>query len=120
MASFNWSDYLKIAKLLMASSDPATKEASLRSAVSRAYYAAFITARNFARDKKHLNLEGRTTDHFKVIDFFRKSNPRIDRELKQLKIFREICDYEDHVENLETIAQDAINCSEKIITKFPS
>jgi hypothetical protein len=120
MASFIWNDYLKLAKILMVFSNPSTQEASLRSAVSRAYYAAFITARNFARDKRHLPLEGRTSDHFKVINFFHNSNPRIDRELKQLKEFRELCDYEDHVDNLEKIAEDAIIYSERIIAKFSS
>ena len=43
---FDWLEYFNLAKELAETS----KEAELRSAVSRAYYSAFCLARNYLRD----------------------------------------------------------------------
>jgi hypothetical protein len=46
--SFNWSDYLLLAEAMTKKPNtPGPKEAALRAAVSRAYYAAFCASRNF-------------------------------------------------------------------------
>jgi hypothetical protein len=45
--SFDWADYLKLAEALtQAPTVPGPEEAALRAAMSRAYYAAFCSARN--------------------------------------------------------------------------
>jgi len=55
--SFDWEQYYDLAEwLLKHPGTAAPQEASLRSAVSRAYYAAFCPARNFARDQELLNI----------------------------------------------------------------
>ena len=47
--SFEWADYLKLAAALAEEPDSlGPEEAALRSAASRAYYAAFCASRNFA------------------------------------------------------------------------
>lgn len=64
--SFDWNDYLKLAESLQSHPDkPGPKEASLRSATSRAYYAAFKSAVNFARKE---GFEPRYTgeDHWSI------------------------------------------------------
>jgi hypothetical protein len=51
--SFDWSQYLNLAKELAGQATiPAEQEARLRDAISRSYYAAFILARNYLRDKQ--------------------------------------------------------------------
>ena len=51
--SFDWSEYLNLAKELANQAiAPANQEAKLRTAISRSYYAAFINARNYLRDKE--------------------------------------------------------------------
>lgn len=46
--SFHWSDYLELAEELQSKAVTSIiHEAYLRTAISRAYYAAFITARNY-------------------------------------------------------------------------
>ncbi len=46
--TFDWSQYLNLAKeFLCQPTPPANQEAKMRSAISRAYYAAFISARNY-------------------------------------------------------------------------
>jgi len=47
--SFQWTDYLTLAQNVVSA---ATDEASLRTAVSRAYYAAFHVARRYVMDAK--------------------------------------------------------------------
>lgn len=50
--SFDWSEYLNVAKELAGvETSAASQEAKLRAAITRAYYAAFIKARNHLRDK---------------------------------------------------------------------
>jgi hypothetical protein len=50
--SFDWSKYLNVAKELAGvETSAASQEAKLPAAISRAYYAAFIKARNHLRDK---------------------------------------------------------------------
>lgn len=46
--AFEWETFLAVARRLNLDTNPATRQASVRSAVSRAYYAAFRTARNYA------------------------------------------------------------------------
>lgn len=58
--SFNWGDYLSLANALLTKPNtPGPEEAAYRSAVSRAYYAAFCIARNYARDEENLSLPKR-------------------------------------------------------------
>lgn len=48
---FEWQDYLSLAQeLSQRQSDDPLYEAALRSAISRAYYAAFCSARDFLRN----------------------------------------------------------------------
>jgi len=48
---FDWSDYLVLARELGSSRPvPAPREARLRASISRAYYAAFCSAKNHLRD----------------------------------------------------------------------
>lgn len=56
--TFNWKEYLEIAKFLKNINDSLSEknakfstEAAYRVAISRAYYAAFCYARNHAKDK---------------------------------------------------------------------
>ena len=55
--SFNWSEYLGLAQQLAGKAQiSATRESRLRSAISRAYYAAFILARNYLRDEESTSI----------------------------------------------------------------
>ncbi|MGK7900010.1 MAG: hypothetical protein AB4352_01100 [Hormoscilla sp.] len=77
--SFNWSEYLGLAQQLAGKAlISATQESRLRSAVSRAYYAAFIQARNYLRDQDGLAIPTWNTHEY-VINQFRNS-PDLDRQ----------------------------------------
>lgn len=71
---FNWSDYFKLAQELVRQSlRSRIKEAKLRSAISRAYYAAYIKARNHLRDKDGVTIPRRDVHQY-VINFFSNSS----------------------------------------------
>jgi uncharacterized protein (UPF0332 family) len=98
--SFNWFDFLTLADaLLRTPSSPGLEEASLRSAISRAYYAAFCSARNFARDRGEIAPTGTGRDHQLVKNHFSTSPNRIRRkigaDLDRLRRRRNRADYTD-------------------------
>lgn len=69
--TFHWSEYLDLAREL---AQQPTDEAKLRSAISRAYYAAFIKSRNFLQQREGLNIPTENT-HKYIINYFLTSSP---------------------------------------------
>lgn len=77
--SFDWLEYLNLAQELAGqATKPSSQEAKLRSAVSRAYYAAFCEARNHLRGEGHSI--PRFNPHRYVIDQFLDSPDRVRNE----------------------------------------
>jgi hypothetical protein len=74
--SFDWSQYLTLAQELVAlSKNHANKEALLRCAISKAYYAAFCKSQNYLLDiDKDKNLDKFPNVHQFVIERFQSSN----------------------------------------------
>ncbi|MCX7707647.1 MAG: hypothetical protein N2204_06545 [Anaerolineae bacterium] len=98
--SFNWADYLTLAEALM--NDPRTpgpEEASLRTAISRAYYAAYRSALNLALSRGEITPVGSASDHVLVINHFRNANDRVKQKiganLSRLRSNRNQADYDD-------------------------
>ena len=70
--SFDWADYLQLAEALARNPAlPGPEEAALRSAISRAYYATYCSARDLAAGRGELTLTRLSSDHARVIDHFR-------------------------------------------------
>jgi hypothetical protein len=101
---FNWQEYHTLASdLLLQADDSEQKEAMLRSAVSRAYYAAFHVADDYLKDSgQYPSTSGSTapgeSSHKRVVDTFSKnvSSPtwgKIGRLLRRLKDARHWADY---------------------------
>ena len=98
--SFDWGDYLKLAEALQRDpSSPGPEEASLRTAISRSYYAAFRSASNLAVSKGEITPLGGASDHGLVINHFKNaSDParqKIGANLSRLRNNRNKADYED-------------------------
>ena len=91
-------------------------EAALRSAVSRAYYAAFCHARNYARDRHGLQLRYTADDHSLVKRHFmtRRAHGIADK-LDWLRQARNKCDYEDTLSHLDTLLTMALQEAQMII-----
>lgn len=109
--SFSWEDFFLLAQKAVdetgvshslepiTTPDTQLHEARQRMAISRAYYAAFCSARAIVRRDAPSLLAGDGTDHFNVRDYFamnaEPTYQAIGRNLGQLKILRGKADYED-------------------------
>jgi hypothetical protein len=97
--NFEWSEYLDLARDLTRNFP--NRQAALRCAISRAYYAAHCTARNYLRDQDprsvRLGLKG--ADHQVVIDALANSpdgtRAAIGIKLRRLRSDRVLADYYD-------------------------
>lgn len=88
----------------------------MRSAVSRAYYAAFCHARNHARDRHGLKLRYTGDDHLLVKQHFMTRRERgVAGKLDWLRQARNKCDYEDAVADLATLLTTALQEAELVI-----
>lgn len=101
--SFNWDEFLTLAEALVRDpNSPGPEEASLRSAVSRAYYAAFCSARNLARDRREITLTHTGRDHWLVQKHFQDSphptRRQIGTSLDRLRDYRRQADYKDDLD----------------------
>jgi uncharacterized protein (UPF0332 family) len=86
--SFAWVEYLTVAEALVRQRGTlADEEACCRAAISRAYYAAFCAARNYARDVEGLVLTQTGDDHRQVLLHYRRATDPVHQELGEL-LFR--------------------------------
>jgi len=85
--AFDWSEYLALARHLQGQeSSRFSQEAALRCSISRAYYAAFCHARNYARDRQGFVPTDRAQDHGLVRQHFKgRGNVIIATSLDQLR-----------------------------------
>src|SRR2546430_17271660 len=111
---FDWAEYLHLARLLAQGSIPCDLEAALRTAMSRAYYAAYCHSRNYAQARLHFAPTSDPADHRLLREHFRQQRMAdVARRLDQLRQWRNHCDYRDTVYNLPTILQQAITLAQE-------
>jgi hypothetical protein len=114
--AFDWREYLTLSRFLQGQADGLSPEAAFRCAVSRAYYAAFCHARNYARDRQGFTPTYRADDHRLVREHFkRRRTGRVASMLDDLKQWRECCDYDDIVSDISRILTSAIDNAQKIL-----
>lgn len=119
--SFDWSDYLALAReLYRQGMVHSSKEAELRSAISRAYYAAFCKARNYLRDNENSSLSEGPEAHVEVQNKFLQSRDRrrkeIGENLNRLRAFRNRADYRDIFSGLSNTTIASIELADDIIS----
>lgn len=114
MSAFDWSEYLTIADDLRGARAPtASEEARNRAAVSRAYYAAFCSARDYLVDLGEISparddeprLHGDVMRRFKQASDGRRV--KIGRWLDTMRAARNQCDYESEVAGTRELAERA-------------
>lgn len=114
--SFDWGEYLRLAKDLAKK----TGEAELRSAISRAYYSVFITARNLLI-ARNIPLTYSGKDH-KLVPETLKARGEMSRNIKATEVGtnlerllsdRNIADYENNFPNLNEQAILDIKIAER-------
>ena len=119
---FNWAEYLSIAEGVcgMPVSGPsAGAEAQQRAAVSRAYYAAFVSSRNRLRDLDGIMIPPNRNPHqFVASQYQTHPDPgwsQIGVELHRLRLDRNRCDYEDVVDNLPRMTQRSLDGAARVL-----
>jgi len=120
--TFDWRQYLDVARFLRDRTDRDSypdREAAYRCAVSRAYYAAFCHARNYARDRLGFFPTYGPDDHVKVRLYFAKRNVRgIASRLDQLRQARNRCNYDDAVPSISGELSRALSLAEYVIAEL--
>lgn len=119
--SFNWLNYLDLARTLAGSGAmDANGEAELRTAISRAYYAAFCRSRNHLRDNDHIHLSTGSDIHKEVQSKFTMSRDKrrkqIGQNLYRLRRLRNKADYDDQFSNVLSATNLALNFAEDILS----
>ncbi len=106
--SFDWKDFIRLAEKLTQTPD----EASLRSAISRAYYGVFCITRN----KKGLNHLKHAGVHQEVIKRYKNSNDPNEQKigifLDKLRDSRNKADYDENANvNLHLVQRVLIHAN---------
>lgn len=122
---FDWKEYLTLAQFLQGNSGIIySEEAARRAAVSRAYYAAFCYARNYACNKLGFVSTGTGKDHGDLISWYSVFETQypvligISDNLADLLRWRNTCDYDDEpriVTNLNLLVKSAVDGAQEII-----
>jgi hypothetical protein len=124
---FDWSEYLALARFLVSQAGSGcTHEAGYRGVVSKAYYAAFNYARQYATNFLGLvprtRAEDRSQDHGRLrAHLVQRRRRRVADTLHTLRELRNQCDYVDDLAalNLPQTAADAIAAAEYVFTSLP-
>lgn len=123
--SFDWSEYLSLAQELAGQTvSPASQEAKLRAAISRAYYAAFCKARNHLRDREGYVIPIGGQAHVYVRDQFKNSPDRlrsqIGHNLDRLRRHRNMVDYDDSVTGLLPMTSRDLRLAQRVLSALTS
>lgn len=118
--AFDWREYYRLATILVSGLAGLDPEAAQRSAVSRAYYAAFCHARNYARDRQGFVPVGDARDHERVRRHYRGrgGTPEVARRLDRLRQARNLCDYDDTIPNLPILVTDAVSNAQAVLAQL--
>ena len=118
---FDWTEFLALARDLGRRSGPSySPEAASRTSVSRAYYAAFCYARNYAENKFGFQRTRTGRDHSLLRNHLRNLSepwPEIAEYLEDLQKWRGQCDYGDEIHNLDALVLNAMETAEEVIQK---
>jgi uncharacterized protein (UPF0332 family) len=112
--SFHWADYLTLAQELTSlSAGSSIREAYLRSAISRAYYTAFLEARDYLVETVGEKVPSDRNVHQYVADTFERSRDtrhrRVGGYLRHLRLIRNRADYSSRIPgDLFAITRDAL------------
>ncbi len=94
MSGFDWNDFLELARRLTAGEQDDLSEARYRTAISRAYYAAFNRCRELAV-RSGWQSSRSSRDHRDLVDWLvnEKGEYILARELSELRSARNDADY---------------------------
>ncbi len=115
---FNWQDFLELAKDLQQKSAMGYfPEAAQRTAVSRAYYAVFCYLRDYAATNLGFAPQRSSRDHRLLREHLMGMGEgwaEIAEQLEDLRKWRNMCDYDATVNNLQELVALALDLAEDI------
>lgn len=114
---FDWKEFLALAQSLAGTEGQGySTEAANRSAISRAYYAAFCTVREYARTRMGFQPRGDAQDHQRLTTFLRQHGQSATAMLlRDLRLWRNQCDYDTLVSGLDTITPIALRLAQQVV-----
>jgi len=116
---FDWTEFLALAReLARYSGSSYSLEAARRTSVSRAYYAAFCSARNYAENRFGFQRSRTGRDHSllrKHLMNLSEPWPEIAEYLEDLQKWRGKCDYDDEIHNLDALVSNAMKTAEEVV-----
>jgi hypothetical protein len=121
---FDWREYLELANDLGTTPVGTAvsirgSEATGRCAVSRAYYAAFCHARNYAVTNLSYIPSNQGSDHWMLRQHFaQRGMSHVARRLRQLHGWRKQRDYDDVVPHLPVRVADALREATAVINQL--
>lgn len=121
---YDWADYLNVADALLTQ---VGGEGAERSAISRAYYACYGKASQYAR-AKNAPLTGARGDHTALWNWFlAETGPgsidirtRVSANGKRLKQWRIVADYQDVKRNVPKITRNALVVARSLLDDLAS
>jgi len=120
--TFSWADYLIVARHLTEHSTASGyAEGCLRSAISRAYYAALNTARNLLRDQWGIEVPKTAEIHRFVPQWFMDEEDPDQQEigilLDRLRDRRRRADYDDEITKVPSLAVRSLADAQIVIDR---
>ena len=113
---FDWIEFLALARDIQEREGLGYgREASARTAVSRAYYAAFCHARNFAGEFSRFKAQHTSRDHKALREHYRNHPLGVAEILDDLRKWRNACDYEDNINQIEIMKNKALKRAGEIM-----
>ena len=117
---FDWKEYLDLARFLAGQSDSYSQEAAHRSGVSRAYFAAYCHARDYATGQLGFTPSGGVEDHADLRQHYdSRRQTAIALDLDELRRWRNQCDYDNIVGPfLPLMLLQAIRMADEILSQL--
>lgn len=120
---FDWGDFVQLAEELCTYPfHEGLKEAVSRCVVSRAYYGAFGTACGYAETYLGFPRSNTSEDHTALRDFLKKQPEsrikQLGTKLDRLRQWRNQCDYDSEISNLNTMVQNALASAKAIVNQI--
>ncbi len=115
--AFDWCEFLHFAQATQGQSGVGySAEAANRTAISRAYYASFHIALQYAQTYQGYQPVRTASEHSRLRDHFRQLGGRwlsVAQALSILRVMRNQCDYDDQVPGLEQLVATALQYAQQ-------
>ena len=116
MTDFNWNEFYLLAEYLNSDYSFGCQEAVQRTIVSRAYYGAFCMAKEVLHHKYKITVPQNATSYACVLfEYKKQGRDDISALLRDLREYRNCCDYNKNVNDLHKIVNESLIISENII-----